>query len=888
MALNAYECFSKQAALTPNATAVHYQGQSFSYAELNSRSTKLAHFMVEGGLTKGAVVGVCLPPTFDLIVAMLAVWKAGGVYLPLDSEYPAERSLNIADEAGCRFIVTVAPISYPFQRPGTYVVYVDAWSDQIALRPTEPLHNRVYGDDLAYLMYTSGSTGKPKGVMVSHSSLVNKLVHPGTWGVVSSECRSALLTSIAFDPSLVQIMLPLTHGGSVLVVHSSERLNPERIWSRLAEYDVTVLDCTPSWLQAMLEHPIGNFSPDRIVLGGETLTPVFAKRVQTTFADAQLVNIYGPTETCVDATAYELQPDDFSATSIAIGKALPGYRLRILGDGGDALIVGEVGELHIGGTGLARGYWRNPIATGEAFIVDPEDRSERWYRTGDLVRERKDGNIEYIKRSDDQIKLRGQRVELGEVENALAQLPDVASAIVKVWPSENGIDSQLIGYVVATKDQPNIDSHALRETLAERLPSFMVPSTIEVLDALPLSTTGKVDRTALVKPERPPAPLSEEDLPRDDIEKALAGIWKEMLEIEQISIHDNFFELGGHSLKAVQLLSAVNNRFSTGLSLSALLTHPSIADFSIALARGVQTLHREESNARVMPLGSKPNNVSPLFFIPPASGVGLIYIGIARELSGITPTVALQMFNMPNKCAGDIDMAQLVSELIKDIERVQPEGDIRLCAYSAGGAVTMEMARELQKIGRHVSHIFLIDPYLFDGSDTPSSAPLEENENAFWDVCVDMISDATGIRGVAADQILQVTKTLWLDLLSVGKRADDAEIQPLLEEARKVLPEQINLEIFILLLEGVGNLWHASKGHKNLAPLSEFSGNAWFIQPDADPEDYRLHREEFWKRLAGPQMQSVLVPGEHSSMLHRARCVSAIGAQMRTILGRSS
>lgn len=886
---NAHACFSEQAKLTPHAVAVRYQKRSYSYSALEEQSTRVAHYFVEKGLAKGVVAGVCLPPSMDLVVCMLAVWKVGGVYLPLEPDFPSDRLLEIVDEAGCGLVITLAPLSYPFQRPGTCVVYFDAEREWFSLKPTEPLPVKHRSEDLAYLMYTSGSTGKPKGVMVSHKALVNKLMVPGTWGEVTADCRSALLTSIAFDPSLIQIMLPLAHGGSVLVVDASDRLKPSIVWKLLREMGINILDCTPSWLQAMLSSPVGGFLPDRIVLGGEVLTPAFARRVHEIFGLSKIVNIYGPTEACVDATAHELEPEDFDVASIPIGRALPGYQLRIVSEDGQPVVMGEVGELYIGGVGLAEGYWRNSIATGESFVIDSEHRSERWYRTGDLVREREDGCIEYLRRLDNQIKLRGQRVELGEIEGALAQLANVKSAIVKAWPLERGFDNQIVAYVVSQNDlsieQAETFRKELSTKLSRRFPSFMVPAVIEFLDELPLSNTGKIDRSALPKPEKTISSLSEADLPRDEIEFALLKIWKDLLDLEQLGIHDIFFEVGGDSLIAVQLLSVVNNQFATDLPFTTFLTHPSIADFAIALTRGMQAINVERSNMRVMRIGTKPEDVAPLFLLPPRSGVGLVYIGIARELSGVIPTVALQTVDMPNECPGDIDMNRLVAELVKEVELIQSNGPLRLCGYSAGGPLAFEMARHFEEKGRDVSHLILIDPFCADYSDWPDIEPIEDSIEVFWGVCRDMIADATGMRGVSADPLFDVTKRLWLEVLSVGARLDDPAIQTLLGDVDQVLPEHISLEVFLMLLEGAGNLWYASERH-SLKPLPDVAEQSWFIQPDEDPEDFRSQRADFWQRLVGKDMQRVLVPGEHITMMNRSRSVSAIGAHLRSILGR--
>ncbi len=875
-----HDCVSAQATRTPDAIAVRYRNQTLRYDELDIQSTQFAHHLVDAGMARGALVGVCLPPSFDWLVTMLAIWKAGGVYLPLEPAYPAQRSLQILDDAGCSIVVTHAPLSDPFQRPGATLVYIDSERQWIAMEPTEPVRREVRPDDLAYLMYTSGSTGKPKGVMVPHRALINKLVHPGTWGRVTTQCRAALLASIAFDASLAQVLLPLAHGGSVLVLDEQERVYPERVWQRLCAADVNLLDCTPSWLLAMLERDPTGFNPERIVLGGEVLTPAFARRVRAAFPGAQLVNIYGPTEACIDAAAHELLTEDFDAATIPIGVALPGYRLQVLTADQRLASVGEVGELYIGGVGLAQGYWRNDEATRACFVATASNADERLYRSGDLVRQRADGCIEYVGRADHQIKLRGQRVELGEIESVLAQLPQVVGAVVKAWPMHDGADSQLVGYVVMRAG--NEDTHTLRAQLAERLPAHMVPVIVS-LPHLPLANTGKVDRSALPQPVLQACAVSPEDLPRDSTEIALVQIWQEVLHLHHVGIHDNFFELGGHSLSAVRLLTRVNARFNTDLPLSTLLAHPTVADLAIALLRGVQV--REQG--RVITLGTRPLGATPMFLLPPRSGVGLAYAGLARELSGTTPTIALQAVNLAHTPPGSIGMVELVAEFIADVERIQPQGAVRLCGYSAGGPIAYEMARQLLAKGRRVSHLILIDPYCADHADWPGSSGPKQGAAAFWAVCRDMIGDATALRGAAADPMLEIAKRLWLEVIGTDASRDSVAVQTLLDEAHQVLPANVDVAVFLLLLEGVGNLWHAFS-QQRVEPLSAFDGQAWFIQPDADPEDFRCKRAAFWRGLVGPALNMMVVPGDHISMLNRARTVAAIGAHLRSVLGRAA
>ncbi len=869
---------TRQALLTPQAVAVLHRGRELTYGELDAQSTRLARFLRGKGLVRGEIVGLSIAPSCDLVVAVLALWKAGAVYMPLEHSYPESRLLQALADTDCTRVLTQSVLSGPFQDRGLYIVYVDAERQWINQESATPLPDETGPDDTAYLMYTSGSTGKPKGVMIAHRALTNKLIHPGTWGPVTADCRAVLLASIAFDASLAQMFLPLAHGGSLVVLESHERLNPRRAWALIRDTGVNLLDCTPSWLLAMLDAAPEGLGLRRLVMGGEVLTPGFARRVRDKFPYCQLVNIYGPTEACIDATAHELSPQDFDADIVPIGQPLPGYCVQLLDAEMRPVADGQAGQLHIGGEGLAQGYWRSPEATDARFVPDPFMPGKRLYRSGDLARRRPDGCIEFLGRADHQVKLRGQRVELGEIESALAQLPGVVAAVVKAWPAQDGVEVSLAGYVVMRDAGDH--SNALREQLRRQLPAHMVPAVIVSLDTLPVCATGKVDREALpavLARRRAIDPLHE---PRDDAERKLAEVWREVLEIDELGIHENFFELGGDSLSAVRLLLRVDERFGTDLPVTALLSHPTVADFAIALLRGAH----EAEPSRTILLANQPMDRSPLFLLPPRTGVGLVYAALARELSGTVPTIALQAVGLSRSPPGSTSMDELAAEFIADLQRLQPSGAVRLCGYSAGGSVAHEMTRQLLRMGRPVSQLILIDPYCADLSDWPDGTQPEEKDQAFWQACRDMIGDALQVRGSAADPVLDMARQLWTVVLTQSAwNKDSPASRALFDEVRRVLPATMDIGIFLLLLEGVGNLWHAFAGHQ-VMPLDGFGGQAWLIQPDADPPEFRRKREARWRFLVGPGLETKLVPGEHLSMLYRARTVEAIGAYLRGVL----
>ena len=657
-----------QAAEHPRTTAVVDRLRRLSYAQLMRDANRLAHHLATKPVAPGEVVAIALEPSCDLAVALLAIWKIGAIALPMDPGFPAARLGRMLDDAACRHVVTLSAHAQTFRSLGVIAVNLDAelrWIEcQPDTAPSVPVHH------LACLLYTSGSTGRPKGVAIPQRALVNKLIHFGAWGIVDVHCRAAWHGSPAFDASLAQLLLPLAHGGCVRALDSQERLDRRLLWSAILAHRTTVLDCTPSWLLAMLDGAPPNLALDRVVLGGEILTPALARRIQARFPGARLVNVYGPTEACIDATAHEMNDADLTGDTIPIGRPLPGYGVQLLDETLDPVPSAEAGELYISGIGLADGYWNQPHATAERFVTDPRQPTRRLYRTGDVARRRADGELEFLGRVDRQIKLRGQRVELGEIEALLARQPGVTAGVVRTWPTPGSGDPMIVAYAMLSGTSADI----VRERLRRELPSFMVPAVVVAVDALPILLTGKVDRDRL-PPPTPAAAAPTAPVPtRDTLERDLLALWNEVLGTAAAGAHDNFFELGGDSLTAVELTVRIGERFGIELPLAALLAHPTVADLALALLRGRRNA---DTNSRVLMLGgTAARNAQPLFMLPPGSGVGLVYSGLARELASIAPCHALQAVGLEGGPPGSYTMQAMVAQFVADVERLQPVGDV--------------------------------------------------------------------------------------------------------------------------------------------------------------------------------------------------------------------
>ena len=573
------ELFAAQVARTPDAIAVVHEDQSLTYGELDSRSSRLAHHLRGLGVGPEVVAALCVERSLEMLVGLLGILKAGGAYLPLDPSHPGERLAFLIEDAGASVLVTHSSLRERLPANGGRIVRLDAEWPSIARHPaTSPAHV-LRPHNAAYVIYTSGSTGAPKGVVVDHASLANKLLTLQQRFGVGRGFRSALLMSCAFDASIEQTMLPLVGGGAAVVISDALRESPAQFWEEVIRNRVTFISCVPSYLASVLQQVPGPVGLDHLALGGETFTVELHREISRRLEVAAITHLYGPTETTIDAIGSSVEGEQ-PGPSISIGRPLSNYRVYVLDGGLEPVPAGVAGELYIAGAGLARGYLRRAGLTAERFVADRYGPSgSRMYRTGDLARWRADGVLDFLGRADSQLKLRGFRIEPGEIEAALTRHAAVAQAAAIAREDQPG-DKRLIAYVVAVAGA-SVDVAALRAHVAASLPDYMVPSAVVVLERLPLTPNGKLDRAALPAPELAP---SLRRAPRTPQEEVLCSLFAEVLGVGRLGIDDDFFALGGHSLLAMRLISRIRASFDVELTVRSLFEAPTVAGLARDLA----------------------------------------------------------------------------------------------------------------------------------------------------------------------------------------------------------------------------------------------------------------------------------------------------------------
>jgi amino acid adenylation domain-containing protein len=562
------DLFEAQVAARPHAVAVSFEGQELTYRELDRRANQLAHRLRRLGVGPDVIVGVCLARSLELVVSLLGVLKAGGAYVPLDHRYPTNRLAYLLDDTATPVVITTSELAGRLPQGRVPLVQLDR--EDLGREPDRPPERSIDPRGLAYTIYTSGSTGRPKGVLVEHRSVVQFAESTRRLFEITPADRFLQFAAFTFDVSVFEIFTSLTSGCRLCLMSQDRLLDLDRLAELIERERVTVMDMAPA-VMALLD---GSRFPDLRILfvGGEAFTGELTNRWN--LGDRRFFNGYGPTETTVTVIAYECEHQAWRSTP-PIGRAMANHQAHVVDRDGNAVPVGVPGEICIGGVGLARGYLGSPGLTADRFVPDRfGDAGGRLYRSGDLGVWRPDGQIEFLGRIDDQVKIRGLRVELEEIEAVIGAHPRVRQAAVAVHEPQPG-NRRLVAYIVSEAGEP-VSQGDLREHLAREVPDYMIPSTFVALDALPLTSSGKVNRRALPEPDGRGLD-SEYVAPRTETEELLAKqIFGSVLGVEQVGVQDSFFDLGGNSLQATQVVSRIRETFNADVNLRTLYTASSV------------------------------------------------------------------------------------------------------------------------------------------------------------------------------------------------------------------------------------------------------------------------------------------------------------------------
>lgn len=693
-----HQLFESQVERTPDAVAVTCEERQLTYRELNSKANQLAHHLHSLGVMPGTLVGICMRRSLDMIVALLGVLKAGGAYVPLDPAYPQERIAFMLQDAEVAVLLSQAQLIERLPSHAAKIVCLDTCGRSLVQESDDNPANTATSDDLAYIIYTSGSTGKPKGVAIAHRSTVAFT----NWAlsVFTQEDLAGVLasTSICFDLSIFELFVTLSAGGSVILVENILDLPNLSSNSR-----VTLINTVPSALAELVYNNALPASVHTVNLAGEPLHNSLAQRIYQQDTVNRVFNLYGPSEDTTYSTYTLVKRGGREEPSI--GRPIANTQTYILNSHLQPVPIGVVGELYIGGDGLAREYLHCPELTRERFIPHPFNQrtNARLYKTGDLARYLPDGTIEFIGRIDHQVKIRGFRVELEEIEQVLRLHPSVREVVVMAREDTPG-DKRLIAYIV-TNSGKSLDIHSLRSYLKDKLPHYMIPATFTMLDGFPLHPNGKINRRALPSPQ--PTRRVEEDTfvaPMMTVHHLLIRIWEELLNVHPIGLKDNFFSLGGHSLLAVRLMNRIEHIYGKKIPLATLFAGATVEHLADVILGDEETRPRAPVVA-VQASGSR----RPFFFLHGDwFGGGFYCLNLARSVDADQPFYVLEPYNFEGLLIPPT-FEEMAAAHIQALRTIQPEGPYLLGGFCNGGLMAYEIARQLQAEGQEIDLLIAID-----------------------------------------------------------------------------------------------------------------------------------------------------------------------------------
>ncbi len=880
-----HELFEEQAQRTPEAIAIVLEGAQLTYQELNQQANQLAHHLQQLGVGPEVLVGLCLERSLEVIVGILGVLKAGGAYVPLDPDTPPERFAFVLQDSQMALLLTQKSLLERLPECHLSVVCLDADWQVISQHSQATPPRQGTSQNLAYVIYTSGSTGQPKGVLIEHRSI---MAH--CWSIIheyelSAADRILQFHAFTFDPSVEQILATLVVGAT-LVLRGAEIWSPGELLDKIKQYQLTVLSVPSAyWQQALQEwvrHPqqLLGLSLKFVMVGGERFLPeVVQLWRRTPLSSMRLLNVYGPTETTIAATFYDIaydQEEGQTVESIPIGRPLANRTIYILDRTGSPVPIGVAGELYIGGVGVARGYLNRSDLTTERFIPDPfsETPDARLYRTGDIARYREDGNIEFLGRVDDQVKIRGYRIELGEIEAALSGHPAVRQSVVMAREDTPG-DKYLVAYLVLhTKE--SVKPADLKRYMAQLVPAYMVPSAFVLLQTFPLMTTGKVDRHALPAPDFSSRAIKEDFVtPKHMLHFQLIALWEDLLNVHPIGIRDNFFNIGGHSLLAVLLLERIEQVLQQKLQFNTLFANPTIEGLA-------EVLQAKVGNDFQLPIIAIQAGEAkqPLFFLHGQwRGDAFYCYPLARALGKEQPFYAIPPYQLSNVTIAPT-MEEIAAAHIKTLQSVQPNGPYKLSGWCNGALVAYEMARQLHIQGQAIDSLILLNPSGLTPSVRLKSIykivsqigrlfhlSLDKRLNCFLrlnHVSLYLLS-ADYRETVEVEQLRATAQSRW-DKWGTIRGA-------LLSRLQLLFPPIASLHTYLSIFPWIS---------ANYKPLSQYPGKISFLWHRDGPFD----RVTWQKVIEANDVEEYYLPGTHTTFL--TEHISAIAKQIQLCLNKAN
>lgn len=697
----AYQIFEKKVVENPSKIAIEFDGHTITYQDLNHRANQLGCLLQQSGASAGSIVGLCLDRSIDMVAAMLAVQKIGAAYVPMDPFYPKSRISYVLADSEAKMLITQRSLDDILPKSLCEKIYID---DPIQDFSEQTFHQGS-SEDLAYIIYTSGSTGKPKGVEISNRALLNFLLSMQRKPGLCQEDVLLAVTTLSFDISGLEIFLPLITGATISLASRETAMNAESLIKKIEQSHVTFLQATPVTWRMLLASNWKGETKLKALIGGEAVPKDLVDKLQGKCES--IWNMYGPTETTIWSTTCKLEPD---LEEISIGEPIDNTQILIVDSNMNLQPVGTIGEILIGGDGLAKGYRNLPELTTEKFVIPEFDIAEgkRFYRTGDLGRWRSNGQLECLGRIDNQVKIRGFRIELGEIENVLSTLVGVRQVVVDAKDFGQD-DKELVAYFLM-HNEAALDVNLARKTLQKHLPDYMFPKYFLEVESIPMTPNGKVDRTALMMPESSNTePIYEYVAPSGNAEVTIAKMFEKILKIEAVGAYSDFFDLGGNSFSAVRLMTEIEKIFDIKLPLANLFMHSDVRGLASLVRKDSSTKNRWSCLVALSHLGK----ADPIFLVHGAGGNLLIYRELVKNLAPQFPVFGFQSIGLDQKTEPLKTVTEMATYYVEELLNFRPSGPYNLGGYCMGGIVVLEMARQLKAQGKKVGLVALFDSYNF-------------------------------------------------------------------------------------------------------------------------------------------------------------------------------
>jgi len=854
--------FEEQVLRSPDAIALRQHDETLTYRELNERANQLAHFLIDNGVNKGDNIALLVTRNFHMIIGMFGILKAGGAYVPIDPEYPIDRQEYILQNSSVKKVVTDG--EYPLAELVSPELFVKLREIDLSRYNKGNPGLKINSTQLAYTIYTSGSTGRPKGVMIEHHMAVNLVLWVNTEFNIGLDDRLLFITSMCFDLSVYDIFGMLSAGGSLVIVEQSELLDVPRLKDMMLRHKITFWDSVPTTMDYLIRELEAH---DRsylqqtlrvVFMSGDWIPVNLPDRIKVYFPDTQVISLGGATEGTVWSNFYPVEKIESNWGSIPYGRPMNNNFFYILNEKLQPAPIGVVGELYIGGVGVARGYANDKEKTDYAFVNDPfNDRAGgRMYRTGDLGRMLPDLNMEFIGRKDDQVKIRGYRIELGEIESVLRQCEHVNQAVV-LAKADKDKKKRLVGYVVGNE---NYERASVIAFLKSKVPDYMVPTLWMEVDHIPLTANGKIDKKSLPEFDAEEQIKDQYVAPRTESERLLVKIWEDVLKVGNIGVLHDFFDLGGHSLLAVQIVNQIKKHTGKILPISVLFKYSNIESLNAFLNEN-DTEKISKSLVPIKPSGSK----MPIYFI---HGVGLNvmnFADLAMYLDKEQPVFGIQALGLGGKFPPVTTISEIAKIYVSEIIEHNPSGPYAIAGYSLGGFIATEMRKQFEVLNKEVSVLAIIDTYADYTDDFFTMLPkkLDRHIRKWIKLGFSFIQNPTKTIRKQRSIYLE-DKQYRYDAIKLAKESGDKE--------------------FYRLMKHIRSTYYDSYRKSKMEPFDGFV----YLFRATDCLHYTDDKIYLgWRRYALKGMKEFLIPGDHRTMLLKPN-VEAFAKALQGVLDNSN